>query len=265
MMRKLLVVAVSGLLSATAICDSVLQADADDSRQARPDAAAALIDELPADVETHELSRTNTVWFGKWKSRIEGYADVIRKEGVITSDFKTHRDHEETRVKFKVALDLAGDDSSTASAKGQLKKIFTYQEYTNFFDELLYLTTEIESSTTLNWQSQTVFTATVVTSFNPQLQWTLHFETATGADAPPGQGSLSNGVRTMSIIQTNYPGGKGMESVASRFEFVENGQSLGAMSADEYRFRPGLETETKLLLATAMEGVWVASFRPHSY
>ena len=265
MMRKFLVAAVSGMLSTTAICDPVLQTDTVAPFPARHGGAAALFDELPADVETHTLSRTNTVWFGKWKSRIEGYADVVRKEGVITSDHETLRDHEENRVEFKVNLELAGDDHSTASAKGQFKKLMSYQDDSTFFDELLAAAANIEGGTTSNWQSQTSFTATIVTSFNPQAQWNLHFETATGSGHPPGRGSLSNGARTVLIMQADDSGVNGKSYMASRFDFVENGRSLGAMGIDEYRFRPGLEAETKLLLATAMEAVWVASFRPHDY
>ena len=199
---------------------------------------ALLAAQIPGDdFESHSVQHGTTVWFGKSRNKILGYAGVTTKTGVVTTDHRTNRDYEEDKTRYDLSVVVATPESSTATAEAKVRKVVRYTDTSSAVDILVDVTTP-----------------------NTHAEWTLRLETSVdyANSAWHKQGTLVSGGRSIDIVFNRSPLSVTEPLPEFAVEFIESGSLLGAIGDGVYLFRRNLDPDLKLVLAAAMQ---VADYR----
>lgn len=196
------------------------------------------------------------------KLKFGDYYVVKAKAPWITSTtHKTHRKYEENIERQKFSFTLVNGKSQSAQVKAQHAKTLLYRESGGFLTEAL---TGIESSSYEGIYDSSNLSASVSIINDTPQSWKLILEEIPiDSNKTYIKGSLTNGTRTIDIKQTGFGKfdiveQKYIELSPLRYEFIEDGEFLGAFKVDyqnyatQFFFKAGLESITQLILAASM-------------
>ncbi len=219
-------------------------------------------EKLPLDAEKLEVVLPKTIWGSKSKITLTGYAQVIGKEGITSSKIKEIDGVGYSESKQNLRISLQVSEHEFAELDGQA---FQYVDYgvsgNNTLNRLLDLGIESETITRMNFLPR-VNKASIETSSEPSDTWGLKFNIPVEAIKEEFLvGYLTNGERTIKVIQTNLDylltdnAPAYMNEDLDFFEFIEFGVSLGAVTFEAENsiwLKPDLDPNTKMIVCIAM-------------
>ena len=196
------------------------------------------------------------------KFKFGEYAVVKAKAPWITSTaHTTYKTYEEDIARQKFSFILTNNKSDSAQVKALITEITQYRQSGGF---LLEATTGIESANYEGLNNPSNLSASISINNKTEPWHLLLEETPIMNDGKNMiKGTLSNGLRIIDIVQVYFDkeGTYNIDATSSyppiRYEFIENGISLGAIrreygSNPYFLFKFNLEPTMKLILAATM-------------
>jgi hypothetical protein len=192
----------------------------------------------------------------------EYYIVKARPPWGTTTSHTTYKTYEENISRQKYSFTLVDKESRNfAVVKALNTEISKYRQTGGF---LFQAVTGIESTNYEGLNNSLNLSATISINSNNAESWNLHLEETPIEDGEKTiMGTLSNGKRTIDIVQVyfdkdgTYYFDDTLLYPPNRFEFIQNGQSLGAVRIEynfntQFWFKPNLESTIKLVLAASM-------------
>ena len=199
--------------------------------------------------ETHRIHRQNLQWFGKRKSRIGDYAEVIHKVGGEATHY--------FNGKLKFSLHVSTFEGAAVKLNVMSRTVYSprddddkglVEDFLDFAVEEKWGISNVEMSYDAY---NSTYTTTIITGDSPDDTWQFLAERRWKAEnGLVTSGALTNGSRTLQINNSRAP---------PTFEYIvdihEDGNVLCRTigGGKEYEFRTGLRPDVRLLLLTAME------------
>ena len=225
-----------------------------------------IIDTLPSNVEKMSVIFKTAEWFGVQKFTIEGYARGKFKTGIKSNSVDNNYGVGGSKTTYKCSISILSDSLGTVTVTGNVEIIEFYETpsagqevWTNFKSSI----TGIESETIPGRISFKKMLNASITTKNAEGEtgdWflTLYKTDYTVLDSSTAS-FIRNGDRKIDIFQPP-PVQKGNDAFrydvySQRYDFVEEGRSLGAVDYDDENIimlRKDLEPSLKLTLMAAM-------------
>jgi len=221
-------------------------------------------DSLSSTAEKYNLNPTS-----KLKNIMFGDYHIIkaRPKWIISTSHTTYKSYEENISRQKFSFTLVNEKSDFAKVKAIDTEISKYNQTSGLDGFLFQAATGIESTNYEGLGNSLNLSATISINGNKTDSWYLYLEEIPINDGETTIiGTLANGKRIIDIVQVYFDkdGTYNFEDTLSyppnRFEFIQKGQSLGALRIEynfntQFWFRPNLDSTTKLVLAASMTSI----------
>ncbi len=194
--------------------------------------------------------------------KFDEYTVVKAKVPWITNTaHKTYKTHEENIDHQKFSFTLVNKKSDVAEVEAMFTKTSQYRQSGGFLFEAL---TGVETTNYEDLNNTSNLSASIIINNNKTGPWNLVLEETPNIHGENRiKGRLGNGMRFIDIVQVYFDkeGTYVIDDTLSyppiRYEFVENGQSIGAFRREynlnsNFLFNTNLESTLKMILAASM-------------